>query len=111
MPGRADLYKDGILAGADLIPYTPRDGTVRLVMGKALDIEVTRQVELSSNVSYVNHTVTNRDVSSYTVELRDPLGTVIVTEAGLFRQEGAEMVASVFMEPGAQVTLGWAGAV
>jgi hypothetical protein len=111
MPGRADLYRDGILAGSDLIPYTPRDGTARLVMGKALDIEVTRQVEVSAGIRFVNHTVTNRDVTPYTVELRDLVGTANVADPGAFHRVDGAMVASVSVGAGASVSLGWSSEV
>lgn len=111
MPGRADLYRDGILAGSDLIPYTPRDGTARLVMGKALDIEVTRQVEVSGGIRYVNHTVTNRDVTPYTVELSDLAGAANVTDPGSFLRVDGSMVASVQVRAGETVSLGWSSEV
>ena len=106
MSGPTDLYKDGILAGTDNLPYVPRNGTVRLQMGWAYDVKVTRMVETNDNRTYTNYTVANLDASGYTVEIHDRY-SASTTSLGLFVREGSELVARVFVAPGETIALGW----
>jgi hypothetical protein len=108
MPGRADIYRSGILAGADDLPYTARNGTVRVEMGSALDIKAEVTVETSGDRVYHNYTLQNVDVSDYAVELVvAPQG--LVGELGPFARDGGLLKARVDLVRGAAVALSWWG--
>lgn len=108
MSGRADIYKDGILAGADSLPYVPRNGTARLEMGWAFDVRVTRTTEVQNGTKYQNFTVTNLDVTPYTVEVTT-IYPFTITDLGPFVRVGDRLTARGTIAPATQVTFGWSG--
>lgn len=108
MGGRTDIYRDGILAGADNLPYVPRNGTARIEMGSALDVRVARAVETDNGTRYQNYTVRNLDVSPYTVEIATAYSGN-VTDPGVFVRAGGALTARVVVPPAAEVTLGFSG--
>jgi hypothetical protein len=108
MGGRTDIYKDGILAGADNLPYVPRNGTARIEMGWALDLRVTRSVEIDNGTRYQNYTVQNFDVSPYAVEIKTAYaGTV--SDPGPFVRGEAGLTVRVEVAATSRTTIGFAG--
>jgi hypothetical protein len=108
MPGRADIYRTGILAGADEIAYTPRNGTLRIEMGTALDIQAAKTVETQDNRTYHNYTVKNVDVSDYTVEVVSNAPGQVGGH-GAFVRDGGVLKARLVVGAGDEVKLGWWG--
>ena len=108
MAGRADIYRSGILAGPDDIPYTARNGTVRVEMGSAFDIKAALSVETSGERVYHNYTLHNVDVSDFAVELVVTPQTV-VGDLGPFTRDGGLLKARVDLVRGAAVALSWWG--
>lgn len=106
MPGRADIYRTGIIAGADNIGYTARNGTVDVQMGSALDIEATRIVTNVGGRVYHNYTLRNLDVSNFTVEVQSAVvGTV--GGYGPFVRDGSVLKARGVLQAGAEVQVSW----
>lgn len=105
--GRVDIYRDGILAGADDLPYVARNGTARLEMGSALDIRAGRSLETQNGTAFHNYTVKNLDVTPYRVELHSTGANV--RDPGPFVWKDAGLVASVEVPAGGEVQLRWTG--
>ncbi len=105
--GRVDIYRDGILAGADDLPYVARNGTARLEMGSALDIRASRSVQTENGTAFHNYTVKNLDVTPYRVELQSTAANV--RDLGPFAWQDGRLVASLEVPPGSEVRLAWTG--
>ena len=105
--GRVDIYRNGILAGADDLPYVARNGTARLEMGSALDIEASRSLETLNGTAFHNYTVKNLDVTAYLVEVQSTPANV--RDPGPFAWKDGRLVASVEVPSGGEVHLGWTG--
>lgn len=109
MPGRADIYRGGILAGSDDIPYTARGADVRVEMGSVFDLEAERTVEGNNTTRFYNYTLRNRDLSAYTVEVTSTVQGAVV-DAGPFTREGRYLTARLRIDAGETIRIGWQGA-
>lgn len=107
MPGRADIYRDGILAGSDMIEYTSRGGTQRTAMGWSLDVKVARDVTDFNGTRTVSYNLTNRDNTPYTVEIRQRYTASEVTSLGPFHREGDEFVLAIDVPAGTTLSFSW----
>jgi len=108
MAGKADIYRDGILAGADNLAYTARNGTAKIAMGWAYDVRVTRTLEKMGATAYHNYTIQNLDEMPFTVELESAASSGVV-DTGPFTRDGILLKARGVIQPGQVVRLFWTG--
>ncbi len=107
VPGLVEVWRDGVLVGSDVLPYTAVGGAASMQVGVSFDIQVERTVEATNTTTFVNYTLRNVDAVSHRLELRELWDFRNTTYDAPFVREGNVLVARVELAPQQDVVIGF----